>query len=227
MKRNPFADKASLVLRRMLREPGRRWVVRDFAEPGGVSLGLAQAVFETLESEGFAERTKQGAASYTLLTNPDLLIEAWVKSYSVSRNIARTYYLPGRDGIRRIGKALAGLPFAFTLHAGANLLTSWVRTDQIHIYLDDASDPALLPNVRERLGLLELKRGGNIHILRPYYARGAFFDARKISGYPVVSGLQLYLDLYHHRPRGREHAERLKEILREKGEPTFARLEFP
>ncbi|OGD21856.1 MAG: hypothetical protein A2Y69_13375 [Candidatus Aminicenantes bacterium RBG_13_59_9] len=100
MRRNIFADKASLVLRRMLREPGRRWVVRDFVGTDGVSLGLAQNVLEAVETLGYAEKTRKGPASFTLLTNPELLIAEWVKAYSVSRNEIRTFYLPylsGRD----------------------------------------------------------------------------------------------------------------------------------
>jgi hypothetical protein len=61
--------------------------------------------------------------------------------------------------------------------------------------------------------------GGNVHIIRPYYAQSCFFNSQKINGYPIVSKLQLYLDLYNYQPRGREHAERLKEIAAERGEP--------
>jgi len=219
MKRNIFADKASLVLRRMLREPGRRWVVRDFVGTDGVSLGLAQAVLEAVEAMGCAERNKKGARSFTLLTNPELLIAEWVKAYSVSRNKIRTFYLPYPDAIKRIKNALAGLPYALTLHVGANFLTSWVKTEHVHLYVDDTAEPDLLLNVRQRLGLKELVNGGNVHFIRPYYAQSGFFNSQKINGYPIVSKLQLYLDLYNYQPRGREHAERLKEIAAERGEP--------
>jgi hypothetical protein len=218
MKRNIFADKASLVLRRMLREPGRRWVVRDFVGTDGVSLGLAQTVLEAVEAMGCAERNKKGAASFTLLTNPDLVIAEWVKAYSVFRNEIRTFYLPYPDVVRRMKNALAGLPYAFTLHTGANFLTSWVKTEHVHLYIDDTAEPDLLLNVRQRLGLKELVNGGNVHIIRPYYAHSVFFNNQKINGYPIVSTLQLYLDLYNYQPRGREHAERLKEIAAERGE---------
>ena len=218
MKRNIFADKASLVLRRMLREPGRRWVVRDFVGTDGVSLGLAQTVLEAVEAMGCAERNKKGAASFTLLTNPDLVIAEWVKAYSVFRNEIRTFYLPYPDVVRRMKNALAGFPYAFTLHAGANFLTSWVKTEHVHLYLDDTAEPDLLLNVRQRLGLKELVNGGNVHIIRPYYAHSVFFNNQKINGYSIVSTLQLYLDLYNYQPRGREHAERLKEIAAERGE---------
>ena len=218
MRRNIFADKASLVLRGMLREPGRRWVVRDFVGTDGVSLGLAQAVLEAVEAMGYAERNKKGAASFTLLTNPDLLIAEWAKAYSFSRNKIRTFYFPFPDVIKRIKTALAGLPYAFTLHGGANFLTSWVKTEHIHLYLDDTAEPDLLLSVGQRLGLKELVNGGNVHIIRPYYVHSVFFNGQKINGYPIVSRLQLYLDLYNYQPRGREHAERLKDIAAERGE---------
>jgi hypothetical protein len=218
MRRNIFADKASLVLRRMIREPGRRWVVRNFVGLDGVSQGLAQDVLEAVEAMGYAERTRKGRASFTLLTNPDMLIAEWVKAYSVSRNEIRTFYLPYPDAIKRIKNALVGLPYAFTLHAGANFLTSWVKTEHIHLYLDDTAEPDLFLNVRQRLGLKELVNGGNVHIIRPYYGHSVYFNSQKIKGYPIVSKLQLYIDLYNYQPRGREHAERLKAITSERGE---------
>jgi hypothetical protein len=218
VKRNIFADKASLVLRRMLREPGRRWVLRDFVGELGISLGLAQAVLEVVESRGCGERIKRGALSYTILTNPDLLLSDWVKAYSFDRNIMKTFYFSGSDVLKRIKAALNGLPYGLTLHTGANLLTSWVQTDQVYIYLNPERWTEILINIRQLLGLKELVRGGNIHIVRPFYNNSVFYNVREIRGIRVVSNLQLYLDLFGFQPRGFEHAERLKEIVKERGE---------
>ena len=218
MKRNIFADKASLVLRTMLRDPGRRWVLRDFVGELGISLGLAQAVLEAAESRGYVERSRRGALSYTVLTNPDLLHSDWVKAYTFDRNLIKTFYFPGSDVLKRIKAALNGLPYGLTLHSGANLLTSWVQTDQVYIYLNPEQWTEILINVRQLLGLKELVRGGNIHIVRPFYKNSVLYNAREIKGIRVVSNLQLYLDLYGFRPRGLEHAQRLKEIVRERGE---------
>jgi len=44
-----------------------------------------------------------------------------------------------------------------------------------------------------------------------------FFHSQKIKKYRIVSNLQLYLDLYHFQPRGREHADYLKNSLEEEG----------
>jgi hypothetical protein len=49
------------------------------------------------------------------------------------------------------------------------------------------------------------------------YKNSVFLGKRKIRGASVVSNLQLYLDLYRFKPRGREHAEFLKERLEQKG----------
>lgn len=218
MKRNIFADKASLVLRRMLREPGRKWVLRDFVGELGISLGLAQAVLEVVESRGYGERIKRGALSYTILTNADLLLSDWVKAYSFERNIMKTFYFPGSDILKRIKAALNGLPYGLTLHSGANLLTSWVQTDQVYIYLNPEGWTEILTNIRQLLGLKELVRGGNIHIVRPFYKNSIFYNVREIRGIRVVSNLQLYLDLFGFQPRGFEHAQRLREIVQERGE---------
>ena len=218
MRRNIFADKASLVLRRMLREPGRRWVLRDFVGEVGISLGLAQAVLEVVESRGYGERIKRGALSYTILTNPELLFSDWLKSYSFERNTVRTFYFPGSDPLKRIKAALNGLPYGLTLHSGANLLTSWVQTDQIYIYFYPEEWTDGLTRVRQMLGLRQLVSGGNIHIVRPFYKRSVFYNSREIRGLHVVSNLQLYLDLFGFQPRGFEHAQRLKEAVKERGE---------
>ena len=45
----------------------------------------------------------------------------------------------------------------------------------------------------------------------PYYRVSAFFDCQEAAGLPVVSDLQLYLDLYDHPLRGREQAEQILE----------------
>ena len=76
-------------------------------------------------------------------------------------------------------------------------------------------------DLRQQLDLKELVRGGNINIVRPYYKNSVFCGARTIKGFKVVSGLQLYLDLYGFKPRGREHAEYLKKALEEKGKNLY------
>ena len=107
--------------------------------------------------------------------------------------------------------------YALTLHTAANLITTFVRTDEIFFYLKTPDWDKELLNLRQKLGLKELVRGGNIHIVKPFYKTGVFFNTQNIKGFSVVSNLQLYLDLYHFQPRGREHAEYFEKLLEEKG----------
>ena len=224
MKRQPsqkniFADKATLILRKMLREPERQWVVRDFNGPQGVSLGLAQQVLETMACRGYAERIKKGPDSYTLLSDPEGLVKAWTNAYKFELNEVYTYYTHDEQILKKIKLALKDRAYALTLHTGANLVTSYVKTDHVHIYLNTDHWEKDILFVRQQLDLKELVQGGNIHFIRPLYKTSAFDGKRMIEGSPVVSDLQLFLDLYHFQPRGREHAEFLKEQVERKGKP--------
>jgi hypothetical protein len=216
-RKNIFADRSTLILRRMLRDPDRKWVIRDFNGPEGVSLRLAQQVLEVMARKGYTERVKKGPDSYSFLTYPERVIKDWTDVYKFEFNSVNTYYTHEKDVLKKMKAALKDRSYALTLHTGANLLTSYVKTDHVYIYLDtDKWDKDILA-IRQQLDLKELVHGGNIHFIKPFYKTSVFEGKRMIEGYPVVSDLQLFLDLYCFQPRGREHAEFLKEQLEQKG----------
>ena len=217
--KNIFADKATVVLRRMIRDPDKKWVVRDFVEHQGVSLGMAQGVLEVMARRGYVERIKKGPESYTILTNQERLIEDWLKRYQFELNETDTYYSPEKDILKKIKVNIKENKYALALHTGTNLITNFVRTDHVYFYLNTKTWDKDILEIKQRLELKELIKGGNIHIISPYYKNSVFFNIQKIKGYRVVSNLQLYLDLYHFQPRGKEHAEYLKETLKNKGIP--------
>lgn len=215
--KNIFADKASLVLRKMLQNPERKWVVRDFTGPRGVSLGMSQEVLKSMEEKGYIERVKKGPNSYTILTNQEKLISDWLKEYSFDQNVMDTYYSANKNILNKFRKVLKENQYALTLHTGANLITSFVRTEEIFIYMNLKDWKKDILDIRQKLDLKELVRGGNIHLIHPFYKNSVFFNTQKIKGYTMVSNLQLYLDLYSFQPRGREQAEYLNHLLEEKG----------
>jgi len=216
--KNIFADKATLILRKMIREPCRKWVVRDFIGSEGVSLGMAQEVLAAMAKQGYVERIKRGPNSHTLFTNRERLIENWLQEYRFDSNEVDTYYTPDNNILNKIKACIEKDRYALTLHTGANLITSFVRTDHVYLYLNSQDWDKDILAIRQRLDLKELVRGGNFHVIRPYYKRSVFLNTQKIKGYRVVSNLQLYLDLYNFQPRGREHAEFFKKTLEEKGD---------
>jgi hypothetical protein len=218
---NIFADKATFILRKMLSEPGKKWVTRDFTGDRGVSLGMAQGTLEAMSKKGYIERVKRGPESYALLTNKNELIGDWIKGYHFELNEVETYYSPDKNILGKLKDYLANKQYALTLHSGANLVTSYVVTDNIHVYFSPANWKKELLDLRQQLDLKELVRGGNIHIVRPFYKNSVYYNTQTIKGYKVVSNLQLYLDLYQFKPRGREHAEYLENQLKEKGKNLY------
>ncbi|MFH1378992.1 MAG: type IV toxin-antitoxin system AbiEi family antitoxin [bacterium] len=219
--RNIFADKASFISRKMLANPNKKWVTRDFTDKNGLSLGLAHGVLETMAKRGYIERVKRGPDSYTLLTNKQDLVNDWVRTYRFELNEINTYYSPDKNILPNIKDYLKSMPYALTLHSGANLTTSFVMTEHVHIYFDHELWKKEDLNFRQHLDLKELVRGGNIHIVLPHYKKSIFHNVQMIKGYKVVSNLQLYLDLYNFSPRGQEQAEYLKQILAEKGKDLY------
>lgn len=215
--KNVFSDKATTIPRKMLQDPKREWVVRDFTGPSGVSLGMAQNVLEAMAKKGYVERVKKGPDSYTVLTNKDMLLADWLKEYQFELNTVDSYYNPDKEILNKIKDFLKEKQYALTLHTGANLITSFVKTEDIYLYLKLADWDKEVLDLRQKLELKELVRGGNFHIIQPHYKTSIFFNRQIIKGFAVVSSLQLYLDLYNFQPRGREHAEYLKKLLEEKG----------
>ncbi|MDD2353227.1 MAG: hypothetical protein PHE81_00795 [Atribacterota bacterium] len=215
--KNIFADKASIVLRIMLQNPEKKWVVRDFSSRTLLSIGMAQEVLQSMEIKGYIERVKKGPKSFTVLTNPEKLITDWIKWYQFEKNGVESYYSPDKNILKKIKSVLKEQEYALTLHPGANLITSFVRTTDIYLYIKTKSWKKDILKIRQDLGLKELVQGGNIHFVDPFYRNSIFNEIQKIGGYSVASNLQLYLDLYNFQPRGREHAEYLKNLLLTKG----------
>lgn len=218
---NIFADKATFILRKMLSNPEKKWVTRDFMGDNGVSLGMAQGALEAMSKKGYIERVKRGPDSYALLTNKDELIGDWVEEYRFYLNEVDNYYSPDKNILSKLKDYLANKQYALTLHSGANLITSFVVTDHVYLYVKPDNWKKEILDLRQQLDLKELVSGGNIHIIRPAYKYSVFYGTQTIKGYKVVSDLQLYLDLFNFKPRGREHAEYLKKYLEEQGKSLY------
>jgi len=181
---------------------------------------MSQEVLEAMAKKGYIERAKKGPNSYTILTNKDQLISDWLNEYHFNLNTIDTYYSSDKNILKKFKRVLKEDRYALTLHAGANLITSFVKTEDIFIYINSKDWKKDILNIRQKLDLKELVRGGNIHLIHPFYKNSVFFNTQKIKGYTVVSNLQLYLDLYNFQPRGREQAEYLRNLLEEKGEKS-------
>ncbi len=214
-----FSDKATVIIRAMLSQPDRKWVVRDFENEFNIGRSRAADVLSTLRKKGFVGGIPSGRLAYNVLVNREELIEEWAKFYSFDLNDIYLYYSSDRNILESLRKYFKrrGLSdkYALTLHSGANLITDYVNIHSVYCYLSPENFDKLSLEIRQELDLKELKRGGNVFLVKPYYKRSVFLNKQKMKGCYIVSNLQLYLDLYNFPQRGKEHARYLLKILRE------------
>lgn len=219
--KNLFGDKSSLVWRMMLEAPARKWTTLDFARKG-LSFGLVSEVLNRGEAAGYVERFRKGRESYSRLIRKDHLLRDWRTVYSFERNLHVYYYYPAADFLKSLSQYLTkqGIRYALTLYSASRLIAPYVKEDRHFVYLDLDREKflAFLKELEIQIGLLKLVRGGNVCFAMPFYQSAIFQDLRKIKGTPVVSNLQLYLDLMGFPPTGREEAEHLTRYFKKEGE---------
>jgi hypothetical protein len=204
--RGPFSDKASLVLRALIASgPGRG--VRSIAEQADLSPGYVSKVVQELEERGYVGRREEGLA----LRNGRELLQDWVRAYRKHWVERRGYFLsvPRAQAVMdAIREASISDDYVLALQAGASLVAPYADFDVVDVYVHSIDAAVALAG---QLEAREVERGANLRISVPYYRISAFFDRQKAAGLPVVSDLQLYLDLYDYPLRGREQAEQILE----------------
>ena len=75
--RSVFTPKASAILRALLREPERPWLVTDLAASAHASLGHVSNVCKALLEREWVDRRHDGI----VVTQPDALVQTWRENY--------------------------------------------------------------------------------------------------------------------------------------------------
>ncbi|MFA6000500.1 MAG: type IV toxin-antitoxin system AbiEi family antitoxin [Thermoleophilia bacterium] len=207
--RNPFADKASLIIRELIANYGEMRGVRELAELLNLSPGFVSKIAAELEERSYVLKSLDGLR----LINPKELITDWVSHYNIRNNRQQRYFLPvisTEEVLKRIRELdLPESGYALSVQAGASLIHRYAAYDVVHIYV---SDDEMQNRFLKPLQLQSVERGENVILMKPKYINSVFYGSRKKSGLNVVSDLQLYLDLYHYPKRGREQAEKIYEL---------------
>jgi hypothetical protein len=167
-------------------------------------------VVRQLNELGILEVQREGRANSVRLRNVRRLLERWTMRYDWERNARLPVDAPVGSAerfLRRLPDALDGTPWALALHAGASLVAPHAAWDKIHVFIDVPDDRALA-SVARRAGWSPLG-DGKLVLMRPWYTQSAWVGVRELRGLPVVSDLQLILDLWQYPVRGYEQAEHL------------------
>jgi hypothetical protein len=209
---NIFSDKSSIVLRTLLATPDHTWKIPELSQKG-VSFGLVSLVLNLAESLGYVERVRIGPGSFTKLTHGGDLLRDWNRNYSFDRNPHAYYHSVDPEVLPRLKAYCEAkqIRYALTLFSASRLISPYVKDDRQFVYLDLDLKRAktVFQELETELGLLKLARGGNTCFAIPYYHTSVFTELQTLESYPVVSNLQLYLDLMGFKPHGPEEAEHL------------------
>ena len=213
-----FARKSSKIIRILLSNPSKTWRTRELSSEANVSLGLVSAVTNKLIDMGFLVRDR---SMRLRLRKEEELLRRWASFYDLNAWPHRAYY--ARGSLYEIGTRLIttakrnSLRYAFTGPFATDLLTRYIRSAEIHIYVTDEDAVAQIVNAMN-LEIAEI--GGNIIFLiaeddSVFYGLRRITDSR-VGEAMIVSDVQLILDLYNYTDRAREAAERLlaKEFVR-------------
>lgn len=215
---DPFADRSSLVLRTLL-DPGvarlDTWGVCELAHAAGVAPATVTRVVRALAPFGVLNAERPGRESRIQLTDPRRLFALWTGAYNFTGNPSLTVRAPVGDParfLRRLSAMFAGRRWALTVQAGASLVAPHGAWNRIHAYVHTDRGDDLLSLAREQGW--ETGDDGQLVLMKPYYRHSVWQGMRSVGKLPVVSDLQLALDLWHYPLRGREGAEHLIETRR-------------
>jgi hypothetical protein len=219
--RRLFSPKASRVTRAMLSEPAKTWQVQELANAAGVSLGQASKVKQSLLTEGYAvERDR-----LLCLRDPRDLLNAWARAYRPKMEPIRIFV-----HAEALDVAVAGwlernsLSFALTQFAGAWRAAAMVRYTRVTFWIDPLP-PAAWEDFRRETHAQRVDSGENVVLWQT--DDEAVFSGSRLLGeplLPVVSPLQLYLDLQLVAGRGEEAAVAIYDL---ELAPRFTAVQAP
>ena len=204
---NPFAGKASRIVRALLAEPGRWWGVTELAERVGVSAGLSVKTLRTLELDLYVGRDRRRQVR---LADGESLLRRWAAvAGNAFRGASRfASPIPDPDELAiRLSERLRGLGVRYALSrlSAARFIEPYAPARAVDIYLDRE-----LVDAGADLDLFPVERGESVRLVRPSDA-GVFQSAEVREGVTLVNPVQLFVDLSNGRGREGDVAERLLE----------------
>jgi len=199
--RSIYQPKSSRVVRVLLMDPARYWKFQELSDEAGVSLGQVANVKKGLKDR---EWIKEGSRGFRL-SDPESLLMDWAKNYSFERNQTFKFYTlespeEAENKIAEVcGKINVG--YALTAFSAAARIAPAVRYKRITAYLSG--------RVNDVAGYADFKRvesGANVVLALPL-DEGIFYGATEVNGMKIASPIQVFLDLYELKARGREAAD--------------------
>jgi len=204
-----FNSKGERVIRFYLLQEndGRAVNYRRIAKEVSVSIGQVSKVNKRLDELGLWIEGPEG----TKTLDRAKLLDLWRDNYRFERNRVLSFY--SMKQIPDIEKQITdfcsanGIRYAFTLFSGSNRLAPFTRFNVATAYFSGD-----IEKIKRDLELKEVPSGPNLQIMAPY-DEGVYYKTREVDTTVVANPIQIYLDLYNYKGRGREQAEFLRERI--------------
>lgn len=201
-----YALKATRLLRLLLQGPLVGHKVQDLADKAKVSLGLVSKVRKRLLDEELAKETPDGIR----ITKPQVLLDGWAAvDRWEERTTTREYSLLVTDPAEiaaRVHALLGSKRHAFSQWFAAFLRRPYTIPVLTTVYVEEFPDDEKL---KEVLLARRVDSGGRLRLVQPK-DKGVLEQLQTVGGFPLVSDVQLYLDLLRAGLRGDEAAKELR-----------------
>lgn len=203
-----FSPKATRILRVLLRGPLRSWKVKELVLEADVSLGHVSAVRQQLLAHEWAVENADGLR----VSKPDSLLNAWIAADDWdARTTVREYSLLVSDPVEIAMRAHAflsesAIPHAFTQWIAAHFRHTHTTPPVTTVYVSEfPPDDA----IKDRLLARRVDAGGRLRLVRPNDS-GVLSQIQTTKRLPLVSDVQIYLDLIKAGQRGDDAAAELR-----------------
>jgi hypothetical protein len=211
--RSLYSPKAERVLRVLLTAGRRSWKMQELADEADVSLGQMANVKKILADREWIDTEPSGLSLRSLEDGALPLLKEWAASYRFSRSFPADYYslkpIPQMEAELAAESRRLNVRVGFTGFSGAARFAPAVRYQRITAYAGGDITPLL-----ERLALKPVTSGATVTIIQPY-DEGVFYGTREMEDAPIVSPVQIYLDLKQTKGRGEEAAAAiLEEVIK-------------
>lgn len=208
--KNLYSVKSSRILSLLLQGPLHGHKVQELADKAQVSLGLVSKVRKYLLDQELAIDTPDGI----LISQPDKILDDWSSADSFSeRTETRDYSLLDTD-TEHIARGLSEpldqlqVKHAFTQWHAAYLRAPYTTPPIVSCYVEEFPDEELL---KSSLGARRAEDGGGrLRLIRSKDYLGVTLGLQSTHDLPLVSDLQIYLDLQDAGLRADEQAEELR-----------------
>lgn len=212
-----FADRSSLLLRHLFAHGDLPSGVRSLAAMLKLSPALVSRLLSKLKNEAIVIEESDRIR----LADRSAVLDDWLEFYRrrAKRQREQRFYMHARDVQSVLGRLAddarrASDPgWGLSFQAGASLVAPYAFYSEVHVLVGGPDWESAALAIRQRLELEPAREQANVILVRPYYRQSWAFGLRRIEGLPVVSDLQLFLDLSVYPRRGEEQAGRIRERL--------------